>query len=300
MLGWAMRLLVVLAMFVILAWFADIDAIWARLVSADWVWLALVLGLMLVATALMALRWAGTARMLGLDIGYGHALREYFYGQLVNQLVPGGVVGDGTRALRLRQAGDLKRAAQSVILERAMGQIILGIVTLLGFACVTVMPGGLGWPLPLGISIGLMVAAMVALGMAWLYPTCRSALRLLGRALWDVRQIALSLLIALCLIGAFYAAARATGTQMGLAPTATLIPLILTAMVIPLSVAGWGWREGAAAALFPIMGASVDAGIAASVAYGALMLISAVPAIVFYLLAGSKHPEPPQKPMEST
>jgi len=57
----------------------------------------------------------------------------------------------------------------------------------------------------------------------------------------------------------------------------TLIPLILTAMLIPLSVAGWGWREGAAAALFPLAGAAPDAGLAASAAFGALMLAAAMP-----------------------
>jgi len=54
-------------------------------------------------------------------------------------------------------------------------------------------------------------------------------------------------------------------------------------MLIPLSVAGWGWREGAAAALFPMFGASVEAGVAMGICYGTLVLIAALPGVAFAL-----------------
>jgi hypothetical protein len=80
------------------------------------------------------------------------------------------------------------------------------------------------------------------------------------------------------LIFGFYACARATGTLIPAEGWATLIPLILSAMLIPLSVGGWGWREGAAAAMFPLIGVSADAGIAAGIAYGSVLLIAVLPA----------------------
>ncbi|WP_168769393.1 hypothetical protein [Yoonia sediminilitoris] len=49
-------------------------------------------------------------------------------------------------------------------------------------------------------------------------------------------------------------------------------------MLVPLSVAGWGWREGAAAVLFPPTGATPSVGIAMGIAYGAIMTIAALPA----------------------
>ena len=53
-----------------------------------------------VQTWLSAWRWRLTARQLGIRMGAFHALMEYYLGQLVNQILPGGMVGDVGRALR--------------------------------------------------------------------------------------------------------------------------------------------------------------------------------------------------------
>lgn len=52
---------------------------------------------------------------------------------------------------------------------------------------------------------------------------------------------------------------------------------------------GWGWREGAAAALFPLIGATPSAGIATGVAYGAMMMIAAIPGLFFVWRLGAAH-----------
>ena len=65
--------------------------------------------------------------------------------------------------------------------------------------------------------------------------------------------------------------------------TALVAPLVLTAMLLPASVAGWGWREGAAAVLFPLAGADAAAGFAASIAFGIAVLASTLPGALFFL-----------------
>jgi hypothetical protein len=62
-----------------------------------------------------------------------------------------------------------------------------------------------------------------------------------------------------------------------------LVPLILAAMLIPLTVGGWGWREGAAAALFPLAGASSVAGVSAGIVFGGAILLSVLPVVAFAL-----------------
>ena len=56
--------------------------------------------------------------------------------------------------------------------------------------------------------------------------------------------------------------------------------MILFAMVLPLSISGWGLREGAAAALFPLAGLSASAGLAASVAFGLTFLAITLPGLI--------------------
>lgn len=83
------------------------------------------------------------------------------------------------------------------------------------------------------------------------------------------------------LVFAFYACARAEGVAIPPSRWFTLIPLVLCAMLVPASIGGWGWREGAAAALFPLMSASPGAGIATGVTYGIIVLSGALPAVSF-------------------
>jgi uncharacterized membrane protein YbhN (UPF0104 family) len=97
---------------------------------------------------------------------------------------------------------------------------------------------------------------------------------------WPV-QTALSLLVALLTVAGFVLAARATGSALAPATALLIVPLILTAMLLPASVAGWGWRESAAASLFAMAGLGAEAGIAASIAFGIAMLLSALPGAFF-------------------
>ncbi|MGJ8611800.1 MAG: lysylphosphatidylglycerol synthase transmembrane domain-containing protein, partial [Octadecabacter sp.] len=68
--------------------------------SAQPIWLIAGLLALTLQTVLSAIRWRITAAQLGLKIPLGVAIREYYLSQLINQVVPGGVVGDASRAVR--------------------------------------------------------------------------------------------------------------------------------------------------------------------------------------------------------
>ena len=88
------------------------------------------------------------------------------------------------------------------------------------------------------------------------------------------------MVILACNLGAFTLCAAATGTVLPPLAVISVVPLVLTAMVLPVSVGGWGVREGAAAALWPVLGASAEAGVAASVAFGLVILAASLPGAV--------------------
>ncbi len=285
------RLIVSLSVIGILLAVVDLRELAARLRGADLRWLAVSVTGIAAITCLSALRWTWVARDLGLRLGYRRALREYFVASLVNQVAPGGIVGDVARAVRLTGGSDLRRAAQSVVIERVIGQVATLAVLAVGLAVSLAVPGGIVWPWWTGWGAVLLVISAGAL-IAWCgSDTSRSAFFApLGSALCGLRQIALALLIVGLLSFSFYTCARAVGTVLPPAAFFTIIPLVLTAMMIPLSIGGWGWREGAAAALFPLAGASAAEGIATGIAYGASMLIAALPAVVF-VMWGARVPD---------
>ncbi|MEM9798121.1 MAG: lysylphosphatidylglycerol synthase transmembrane domain-containing protein [Pseudomonadota bacterium] len=271
-------------------WALDAREIAGRLASADPLWMALGLGALWSQTVLMALRWRLFARYLGVELSVRRALGEYLTGQMLNATLPGGVIGDAARAARSRDgSGGLRGAAQAVVLERAAGQVGLGVVALAGLFVVALMPGALS--LPSGLAPAVIAGSAVVAGVLGVAVLRTRLGALLRRCLpsWRVAalQVGLSVGAALLNVAAFVACARATGTSMAVGPALVLVPLILTAMLIPLSVGGWGWREGAAAALFPLMGAAAAAGVAAGIAFGVAILLSTLPAILFALFDGS-------------
>lgn len=284
-----LRLAVSLALLAALFWSVDPSATYRRLLETDLRWLSVSVACFTLMTVLMAWRWQITARSLGAMFGIGFAVREYYLSQLVNLCLPGGVLGDAGRAVRApRGAGGLSGSAHAVMIERLAGQAAVALV-LLGGAVLALLPGGVDWPgwLVRGALWGSVCLGILGAGIAILarfVGPFRRFVNALGTALLapDVvgRQLALSLVIALLMILAFWAAARGTGTVMSVEAALVLVPLILSAMMIPVSVGGWGLREGAAAALFPIIGAGAEAGVAAGVAYGLALLIASVPGLL--------------------
>lgn len=287
----------VLAALSVLLWnAADGRAALTHLQKADPRWL-MAAGLALtLQTALSAQRWRVTAAQLGLRIPALRALREYYLAQVVNQSLPGGVVGDASRAVRSRDGAGLLVAAQAVLFERIAGQIGLVAVLVTGLGLGAGMPGSLDWPQWLVRALaGLGAGAVVAMILLGLSPAVRGVAAVFAHAIWarNVRtaQVALSLGTALCNVAAFSFCALALDVSMPLVAVASLVPLILFAMVLPISIGGWGVREGAAALLFPVIGATPVEGLATSVAFGLVFLAIILPGVILPL-ARPKTPVP--------
>ncbi len=277
------KLLVSSACLLVLLWWTDVGEVSARLREADRGWIGLALLAVTLATCSMADRWRRTGQTFGIRLTYPVALREYYLAQFINTVLPGGVTGDVARAFRVRHDGpgntDFSRAAQSVAAERLLGQIAMLALMVTGFAAALVMPGGPRW----GLTGWLVVLILPGIAIAAVILARRDTAtgRFLAHVLRLVREPAMLVhgtITTLCLVLAFYACARAVGTVLPLEAFATVIPLVLCAMLVPLSIGGWGWREGAAAGLFPLVGASASAGVATGIAYGLVILAATLPA----------------------
>ncbi|GIT89503.1 lysylphosphatidylglycerol synthase transmembrane domain-containing protein [Roseobacter sp. OBYS 0001] len=299
MMRWFLKLAVSGAVMAGLLWWVDPMVVIRQLRDADLKWLCAAFVSLTALTALMARRWQIVAQALGIRLSFAHAWSEYYVAQLANMALPGGVIGDVGRAFRIRRQGDLMRAAQSVAAERLIGQISIFALMAVGFAAALMIPGGVNWPVWTWLGIALFCAA---LGSAVILARGASAsarfMRLALELIRAPRLIGYSLVIAALLVFSFYACARATQTIIPLQDLATLVPLILCSMLIPLSIGGWGWREGAAAALFPMIGASPGAGVAAGIAYGAVMLLAALPAVLIAMKSTQTHPLPHTSKMD--
>lgn len=276
----------------------DTTALWRELQRIPlWVVLPAVV-LSAVQVVLSSWRWRYTGKRLGLSIGVGDAVQEYYLATFINQVLPGGVLGDVNRAFRHGvKAGKRQKAAHAVVIERLSGQLVLALVVGLGLIVLwqanVFKPSLAGSSAAIGwLPMVLLLAVAGGLLLLRFYNARFKAYLLALRD--DVRQalfswpalplqLMSSLLVVASYLAVFLLLAVAADYVNSAAAAAVLLALctvLLLSMIVPLTVAGWGIREGAAALLWPLAGLPAEQGVALSVGYGALMFIGSCPGVL--------------------
>jgi hypothetical protein len=191
-----------------------------------------------------AMRWSLVSARFGTRVPVRAGYAAYYRSQLVNVALPGGVLGDLHRGVR--------HGLRPVVVERVLGQVVQ--VALTGLI---LLPSPYRW-------IGLAALLLVAAGTA-----ARGGLLVLLSA----GSVAGHLLI-------FVVAAESVGVSL---PLTTLVPigaLVLLGSAIPLSIAGWGPREGVAVWAFTAFGSTAATGLTVSVTFGVLAMIATLPGLL--------------------
>ena len=243
--------------------------------------------LTVLTTVCSAWRWRVVARALGVDIGLPGAVCAYYRSLFLNSVLPGGVLGDVHRAvMHGRRAGDVVRGLRAVGWERLWGQLIQAVVTVV---VLLTLPSPVRPALPYVLAGVACVAGCAALGvrraarrgrprLARAAQAVSADLRraLLVPAVWPQLTLASVLIVAGHTV-TFVVAARVAGCTAPLGELVALLMVVQTAVVIPLSIGGWGLREGAAAWVFAAAGLGAAAGVTVATLYAVLMLIAVAP-----------------------
>ena len=293
-----LRVGVSLGLLLSVAWMLDTGEVVSRLANLQVRWVILALGISVPQVALSAYRWRVTAGRLGISLPFTDAFREYYLATFLNQVLPGGVVGDVSRAWRHArvQKGPVIR---TIILERTSGQAVM--VTTAVFSLL-VLPRTFGIDPRLTTGAASLALAAIALGMFYVRRQSRTGEGLLGSIWRDVHaallardvvvtQLALSVLVVGSYIATYVVAARAVGVGTPAFILAPLVAPVLMSMLIPASIAGWGVREATAAGIWSVVGLTAEDGVAISAAYGVVVLISSLPGALFLLTAGRDRTE---------
>ena len=243
--------------------------------------------LTVLTTVCSAWRWRVIARALGVGIGLPAAIGAYYRSLFLNSVLIGGVLGDVHRAVTHgRRAGDVAGGLRAVAWERLSGQVIQATATVLVLLAVT-SPARPALPYVLGgLAIVAGCAALVVRGAARrgrsrLARTARAVSgdlrgRLLARDVWPRVTLA-SVLVVAGHTATFVIAARVAGCTAPLGELVALLLVVQTAVVIPLSIGGYGLREGAAAWAFTAAGLGAALGIKITILYAVLMLAAVAP-----------------------
>lgn len=317
-----LRAVLSLALLAALSRLIDVGALVERVrgIHASWVGAALALAVVQVITS--AWRWRWTVQRLGLDLPLGAAVREYYLATFLNQVLPGGVLGDISRAWRHARHGSAARAIHGVIIERASGQAAMLAVA---FASVVLLVPRTGPRIALLLG-GLGAFALLAaarrriLNRAAEEPAQPAQpasaqpdsaqpasaegadpafIDSLARALLAGAALRVQLLASVAVVSTYLATGVVAGRALSLpVPSLTLAALtavLLLSMLLPVTIAGWGLRESAAAALWSMVGLAPADGVALSVTYGLFVLLGSLPGALALLVRRS----PPGRPTGS-
>lgn len=263
------------------------------------VYVLLAAALIMLQTPVLAHRWFRILRVLQQQSGWLMLCKATYIGIFFNQALPGSVGGDIIRIAQLRASGvSLRVSTSSVILERLSG--LYALVLLMAAVSPLVAP------VVAGHSLTLLAAALCALVTAGfvilayvdqLVPGWRF-LAYLKQALAAIRGDYLTLVkdagttVHLLLLGGISWALNlwaiyllCIGARIDL-PFATCFffgGISVLASVLPISMAGWGVREGAMVALFGLVDVSPAQATTVSVTFGVLMVLTALPAGLLWL-----------------
>ncbi len=262
-----------------------------RLVDARAIGVALLVTA--VTTVCCAWRWRLVARGLGVDVPLGRGIAAYYRAQLLNSTLPGGVLGDVHRGLAHGQdVGDVGRGVRAVAWERAAGQAVQLALTV---ALLLVLPSPVRGAAPwFAVAVVALAVAGVLLlrrrpsGGHRLARAARTALDdvrhgLLARGAWPGIVVA-SVVVVAGHTTVFVVSALTAGVQAPLLELVPLALLALLAMAVPLSIGGWGPREGVTAWAFGAAGLGAAAGVSTAVVYGVVSLLATLPGLLVLVL----------------
>lgn len=247
--------------------------------------------LFLAQTPLLAWRWRRIVKMLHGKLAMLNAVQMSLLGRLFNQVLPASFGGDAVRAWQSTQYGlDGVVAVHSVLIERFTGLVALVFMAVVAipFIWPTVAPGVDTWGLV--VLSGLFAAACVVLLIAWLgrhrlrnKPLLARPLAFIDDAIRATRDpvefvwlSATGVASNLLAIGAAIAIGTSLELAVGWWAYVAVVPLSIIATILPISIAGWGVREGAMVSLLALFGVPNTDALALSLLFGLTLLGAAV------------------------
>ena len=286
----------------LLIWFlvsrTDLRAVIDQVLSigADgFLWIVLIL-LALVPVA--AFRWLVIMGGGGKSLNFAGAVRIVMIGNFFNQTLPSSIGGDAVRMWEARRAGlGLGLSVNSVLLDRFAALIaiclIIGATSPVTFSLiddpaarwglVTVAVGGLS-----ALGLLLILDRMPASLLRWRLTRGIAALSADGRRVfltprYATATILTSVVIQVTVAMVVFLIARNLALPVSVLECVVLVPPVMLVTALPISIAGWGVREGAMVTAFGFVGVAAADALAMSVLFGIATVCMSLPGGVLWL-----------------
>ncbi len=257
-------------------------------------------------SVLSALRWMIVIAALGSRLSFGRAMQIVLIGSFFNQTLLSLIGGDAVRVWYGYRAGlDLPIAFKTVILDRLVGiaTLLLVIAVSLPWTLEIVTDSTARRALWIVVVAGMLVFSLL-LALSWLpasfhrWPAVSATVRMAAEARGFVQQVRYSVPVVMlsvithCLAGlVVFIIACAIDVQIRIIHVLILTQPVMLIAMLPISIAGWGLREGAMVVAFGFVGVQSSASFLVSVMFGVVGLLASLPGGLIWLLSGRTAPE---------
>lgn len=243
-------------------------------------------------------RWYLIMRLLDFQETLSFFMKCYFKGTFFNQALPSSIGGDAFRVIELGKKGYSKKEAfYGIFIDRIIGLqglLLLNLFanfsnrdllpdwlfTLINVICVTAIAGMFVLILLRKIK---RLANIPLLSLA--YHLSNRFRRVYNNSPNICIQTGLSLVIHLLSILSILMISKALGMHYGLMVFMVVFPPVILLTLIPVSLAGWGVREGAMIGIFMLIGAAKETVLSLSVLYGFTVILCSLPGMFFWVTA---------------
>jgi uncharacterized membrane protein YbhN (UPF0104 family) len=245
-------------------------------------------GLMVIALAFNGWRWWVIMKSIAQPISWRAALTATFESVFFQQVAPAGIGGDISRGVRAYDAGVSPRSAFiGVVIDRGVGFLFVAVTIVVaaavaGSALTSAHAFGALFLTSSGILGGAVCAVLLgACGSPrwlpiWASPAV-ALLRAFSQCMRSPKYLSWVSLLLVCSTVAntasFYFCARALDVHIAPWDAAIIVEGMALVSVLPISVGGWGLREGAAIVLFAPLGIDATHSMAVSVLFGLVLTL---------------------------
>ncbi len=294
------KIVVTLAIFFLIFRTIDIRKVVVTIGDAHLGYVMLGFAAQLFSTFLASYRWSIIMKELCFGQHFLFYLKSYFKGAFFNQALPTSIGGDALRVLDIVRLGFRKRDSfAGVFIDRLVGLVGLLMLNLVAnLLRPGLLPDEIFWVINAlsagGISAILILMAVQRFNLArfrffrkssWLRPLYGLSRRTnrVYRGTKGAIQVAMTILTHLFSVIAFYWLAQGVGMHYGLIIFLVIVPPVILLTLVPVTLAGWGVREGAMIGLFTLIGADKTMVLSMSILYGLALIVTSLPGLYFYL-----------------
>ena len=290
------KLLITVVMFYFLFQYVDFKNLIDILAKSHGGTIFVALLFQLTSTYIAAYRWRLIMRLLVFNESVSYYVRSYFKGSFFNQVLPSSIGGDAVRIIDLTQKGyDKKDAVYGVFVDRVVGLVGLLVLNLLAtilfwgafdndfsMLIILITLGGIsGFTLLFHLDKITFLANYKFLNL--FHRLAKRLNTLYADRTLLLKHIAISVIVHLLSVLTIYALALSIDFHMPFQIFLIAVPPVFLLTIVPISLAGWGIREGAMVGIFMLVGADQTKILAMSILYGLLLIISSLPGSYFWI-----------------